>query len=480
LTPIVHPKIRVFNTLTRRVEDFEPFVPGIVRMYVCGPTVYDETHVGHARTYVAFDALRRFFETRGYTVIHVQNITDIDDKIINKARETGRHWTEIVEEYTKDYLENIEKLGIRPHVNPRVTLHIKEIIEFIQELVNQGYAYASGGSVYFDVTKYSDYGRLSGRTEREAWRQEEEFLQEKKNPFDFAVWKKRKPGEPYWSSPWGPGRPGWHIECSVMSIKYLGSHIDIHGGGQDLIFPHHENERAQCEVLLSKKPWVKYWMHTGMLVVKGEKMSKSLGNVVTLKELLGKFQGGIVRTWILSSHYRSQLEFNEDSLEQARRNNERITNVILKVDELLEKSAHEFSLDEKSVKAVEVVTALYREFQDALSDDFNTSRALGTVLEATRIFHRDIEERPTTATLLLVRRLIGMADYIYGFTVGMERREHITPLEREIVEAVIRVRRELRKKKHFEAADMIREELSKLGILLVDHGLETRYYYRRP
>ena len=448
-------------------------------MYVCGPTVYDESHIGHARTYVAFDALRRFLETRGYLVIHVQNITDIDDKIINRARETGKDWTEVVEEYTRDYLENIEKLGIRPHINPRVTLHINEIIEFIQRLVSEGYAYVSGGSVYFDVTRYSDYGRLSGRTDREAWRQEEEVLQEKRNPFDFALWKKRKPGEPYWESPWGPGRPGWHIECSVMSTKYLGDHIDIHGGGQDLIFPHHENERAQCEVLLNKRPWVKYWMHTGMLVVKGEKMSKSLGNIVTLRELLSKFRGGVVRTWILSSHYRSQLEFNEEALEQAEKNNERIVNVILKASELLEKNGHEYALDEKSVRIVETLSQLYSKFQEALSEDFNTSQALSAVLEATRVFYREVEERPTTATLLLVKRLVEVADYVYGFSVGIERRERITALEKEIIEAIVKVRKELRKRKQFEAADMIREELSKLGIVLVDHGLETRYYYKR-
>jgi len=470
-------RVRIYNTLAKRVEDFSPFEPGLVKMYVCGPTVYDETHVGHARTYVAFDAFRRFLEALGYAVVHVQNITDIDDKIINKAKEAGKSWSEVADEYAKDYFEALEKLGIAPHLSPRVTQHIKDIVEFIEKLLEKGYAYVSGGSVYFDVSKYADYGRLSGRFEREAWRQEEEVLHEKKNPFDFALWKRAKPGEPSWDSPWGPGRPGWHIECSVMSTKYLGYQLDVHGGGQDLVFPHHENERAQCEALLDGRTWVKYWVHTGMLVVRGEKMSKSLGNVVPLKEVFKKYDGGVVRTWILSSHYRSQLDFSEEALEQAKKSRDRVLAAAAKVEELLEKAGHEHTLSERELSLLKELLKLRASFWESLADDFNTGRALSSVLEAVRTFHRDVEPSPKAPHLLLLKGLFDAADRIFGFSVGVGVKRPAGK-EREVIEAVIRARAELRKRKMYEAADVIREELLKAGIVLVDHGLETRYYFK--
>jgi len=247
----------VFNTLSRRLEVFEPLEPGIVKMYVCGPTVYDYTHLGHVRTYVAFDVVKRYLRLRGFDVLHVQNITDIDDKIIRRAQREGRDWREIADEFTKDYLETLRALNISVDLHPRVTEHIREIIEFIQTLIDKGFAYvAPSGSVYFRVDAYDDYGRLSNRRDKELWGQEEEFVHEKESPYDFALWKAAKPGEPFWESPWGRGRPGWHIECSVMSSRYLGSRFDIHGGGSDLIFPHHENERAQSEAALGVRPWV--------------------------------------------------------------------------------------------------------------------------------------------------------------------------------------------------------------------------------
>ncbi|HIQ02936.1 MAG TPA: cysteine--tRNA ligase, partial [Desulfurococcales archaeon] len=271
----------VFNTLSKRKELFEPLQPPLVKMYVCGPTPYDHTHVGHVRTYISFDLIRRYLEFKGYSVYHVMNITDIDDKIIRKAKELNVDWTEVPKKYTKEFLEVLNKLNIKlPHVMPKVTEHIKDIINFIKVLIDKGYAYESHGSVYFEVDKFPDYGKLSGITRREEWRQEEEVVREKKKPYDFALWKKAKPGEPYWNSPWGPGRPGWHIECSVMSSRYLGRQFDIHGGGRDLIFPHHENEIAQSEAYFGVKPWVKYWIHVGYLTIRGEKMSKSLGNII--------------------------------------------------------------------------------------------------------------------------------------------------------------------------------------------------------
>lgn len=292
----------VYNTLSKTKEIFKPLEPPLVKIYVCGPTPYDHTHVGHARTYISFDLIRRYLEYKGYSVYHVMNITDIDDKIIRRARELNIEWTEIPKIYTKEFLDVLNKLNIKmPHVMPRVTEHINDIIEFIKILIDKGYAYESSGSVYFEVDKFPDYGKLSGIARREEWRQEEDVIKEKKKPYDFALWKKAKPGEPYWESPWGPGRPGWHIECSVMSSRYLGSQFDIHGGGRDLIFPHHENEIAQSEAYFGVKPWVKYWIHVGYLTIQGEKMSKSLGNIIPVYEVLSKYEPEVLRLYLLLS-----------------------------------------------------------------------------------------------------------------------------------------------------------------------------------
>ncbi len=466
--------IKVYNTLTRKHEDFEPFDPPYVKMYVCGPTVYDESHIGHARTYVAFDAIRRYLERRGYHVIYVQNITDIDDKIIQRALEERIDWRDIVERYTGEYLDQLKKLGITPLINPRVTYHIAEIIGFIQKLIDKGYAYSSGGSVYFDANTYEHYGELSRRLEKTMWRQEDDVLKEKRNPYDFALWKKRKENEPYWESPWGPGRPGWHIECSVMSTRYLGTRIDIHGGGQDLIFPHHENERAQSEALLGVRPWVKYWMHTGMLTVRGEKMSKSLGNIITLKELLQKYKPGVIRTWILSAHYRSQLEFNEHSIEQATRNHNRIMNVMREIDSQLSEAQPTFYLNDDELAVFNKVLNLFRGFHEAMSDDFNTSEAMKYVMEATNIYHKYIEGKESFSLLITARMFFELADHVYGFSVGEESKV-IAEREKELLKLIIETRSVLREKKEYDLADRIRDKLLELGIRLYDKGKETRY-----
>ena len=471
-------RLRVYNTLTRSIEDFEPFDPPLVRMYVCGPTVYDETHIGHARTWIAFDAIRRYLEVRGFTVLHVQNITDIDDKIINRAKEEGRDWKEIADTYTKSYLSYLSKLGVRPHVHPRVTEHIGDIIEFIEKLLQKGFAYESNGSVYFDVTKYPNYGELSKRYERASWRQEEDVLQEKRNPFDFALWKRHKPGEPSWKSPWGPGRPGWHIECSVMSTKYLGPRIDIHGGGQDLIFPHHENERAQSEAALGVRPWVKYWMHTGMLTVSGVKMSKSLKNIVPLKDALSEHDPGTLRTWVLSAHYRTQLDFDEQSLNQAKRNKTRILNVMKELSSLLEKAEPVHGMGREDVELLNQALSLHKRFHDAMSEDFNTSKALAVVMEAAGFFYKHVESNPLEPLVLLLERFFKTADSVYGFSVGEATEGEgglLTLREQRLIEALIDVRRELRSRKEYQLADMIRSKLQELGIRLVDKGLETKY-----
>ena len=473
------PEIRVMNTLGRRLERFEPFRPGLVRMYVCGPTVYDYTHLGHARTYVAFDAIKRYLALRGYNVIHVQNITDIDDKIINKAREEGVDWREIVERYTRDYMEMLDALKIRVDLHPRVTQHISDIIEFIEALIEKGHAYvAPSGSVYFDVTTYPDYGELSGVKNPEAWRQEEDVLHEKRHPFDFALWKACKPGEPCWDSPWGRGRPGWHIECSVMSSKYLGEQFEIHGGGQDLIFPHHENERAQSEARFGKKPWVKYWLHTGYLTVRGEKMSKSLGNIVPFREAVKRWKPEVIRFWLLSAHYRTPLDFNEDALSQAEVRLTRIRSTIELARRLLRETEPSYRLGDGEARLVEMVLDAWREFHRAMSNDFNTAEAISAIERLSGIVNKWLQEKPVYTALVMALRafqdfnaVFAVADDLLYGTGGSE----LEALINKLVDLIVDVRRRLRERRDYELADWIRSELAKLGIVLMDQGLKTTW-----
>ncbi|MCE4610931.1 MAG: cysteine--tRNA ligase [Desulfurococcales archaeon] len=469
--------IRVFNTLGRRLEVFEPYITGRVGMYTCGPTVYDYTHIGHARTFTAFDAMKRYLWLRGYSVLHVQNITDIDDKIINRAREEGRDWKEIVDYYTKDYLEMMEKLNIRIDIHPRVTSHIKEIIEFVESLIEKGYAYATpSGNVYFEVDKYPDYGRLSRRTSREAWRQEEEYLQEKKKPYDFALWKAAKPGEPSWESPWGPGRPGWHIECSVMSMRYLGRKIDIHGGGVDLVFPHHENERAQSEALTGEK-WVKYWLHVSYLTIRGEKMSKSLGNIIPLREALAKWGSGPLRLWLLSSHYRHNLDYSEEALKQYTQLYNRLRAVAERVARRLEKSEPSHYLEEKDLSTLGRLRSLITGWHEAMSNDFNFGAAAKYLWEFTTTYFREVEASESSALLSVAWKFIVDTNRVYAYAddiVGGAWRVG-EGLEEPLIDLIVEVRSKLREKKMYDLADYIRERLAVMGIQLLDYGLRTEW-----
>ncbi len=460
--------IKVFNTLGRRKEEFEPNNPPIVKMYTCGPTVYDHSHIGHGRMYVSFDGIKKYLELRGYKVIHVQNITDIDDKIINKSRETGEPWEAIVDMYIEEYLELLKELKVRPHYNPRVTSHIQDIISFVSKLIKKGYAYESNGSVYFNVDKYKFYGELSGRLNNELWGQEEEFLSDKKHPYDFVLWKRRKPGEPYWESPWGPGRPGWHIECSVMSTRYLGERIDIHGGGEDLVFPHHENEKAQSEAALGVRPWVKYWLHTGYLMIKGEKMSKSLKNIIPLKDAIKELGVPVLRLWILSTHYRSHLEYNETIINQSRRLYERLLSAESIIERKLSEASQSHYDSDEDVNRMKILSSIILGFHEALSDDFNFGEAIKYVWDFTKFIHGELQYSESGALALLSKEFADQLNSVYSYR-ETETRGVDYEFFRSLVDLIIEVRNELRKNKMYKLSDMIRDKLSEVGITVMDY-----------
>jgi len=442
--------MRVFDTLSGRKADFQP-KGDTVTMYVCGVTVYDDCHIGHAMSYVTFDVIRRYLEFRGYKVRHVQNFTDIDDKIINRAQKLGIPPQELAEKHVAEYFRDMDALNImRAHVYPRATEEVPKIIEMIQGLIDRGYAYESAGSIYFRVKAFPNYGKLSHQDVEEMKSSGGVEEAEKEAALDFALWKAAKPGEPSWPSPWGRGRPGWHIECSAMSLKYLGESIDIHGGGQDLIFPHHENEITQSEAFTGVIPFVRYWLHNGLLQLAGDKMSKSLGNLVTVKQALERYSPDAIRFFILGSHYRSPLTFSDEILQAAETGMERLRQAAKDTG----MTASNDVLDGEPFRA---------RFIESMDDDFNAAQAVAVLFDLARAINRAQEERQDVSQ---ARRTLAELAGVLGFTLEEPRKPALAA--EPFIELLISLRNDLRQARQWQLADKIRDRLAESGIALED------------
>ncbi|HBF6120228.1 TPA: cysteine--tRNA ligase [Clostridioides difficile] len=455
--------MKVYNTLTRTKEEFVPLEEGKVKMYVCGPTVYNYIHIGNARPFIIFDILRRYLEYRGYDVTYVQNFTDVDDKIINRSHEEGISPEEVAAKYIKEYFVDCDGLGIkRATVHPQVTDNIQQIIEFIKELEDKGYAYAVNGDVYFDTNKFEGYGKLSGQKQEDLEAGARiEVNDQKRHPMDFVLWKAKKEGEPGWDSPWGEGRPGWHIECSVMSKRYLGETIDIHAGGQDLTFPHHENEIAQSEAR-SGKTFSKYWMHNGYININDEKMSKSKGNFFTVRDISKLYDLEIVRFFMLSAHYRNPVNFSDEMLNQAKAGLERLYNTKEKLEFTLSNLV-ESPLTEKEVELVKELDDFRQKFIDAMDDDVNTADAVSVIFELAKLINSNVDEN---SSLEFAKKCLDEFNELTG-VLNIVNKKKDTVLDKDI-EELIQKRTDAKKNKEFQLADDIRQQLLDMGIVLED------------
>ncbi|MBW2228567.1 MAG: cysteine--tRNA ligase [Deltaproteobacteria bacterium] len=469
--------LRIFNTLNSKKELFEPLEAGKVRMYVCGPTVYDACHIGHARSVVVFDVIARYLKEKGYDVTYIRNFTDVDDKIIQKANQLGIDSTAVAERFIEEFYQDMDALNVqRATIEPKATDHIAQIVEFIEKLILKGFAYPINGDVYYSVEKFKRYGKLSGRKLEDMEAGARIDIDERKqNPFDFALWKSAKPGEPAWDSPWGQGRPGWHIECSAMSREYLGETFDIHGGGKDLCFPHHENEIAQSESL-SGKPFVRYWVHNGFVNINQEKMSKSLGNFLMIKDVLKSYHPETVRLFLLSNHYRSPIDFTDKAMDESSKGLDKIYALLERV--------------EKKVGPIFLVQDVdpgicWKHFCDAMDDDFNSARSIGIIFDTVRSLNRLLDQHENNLSSEVKQTLqSGLADIRRtGEILGMFL-EHPTQyfdnkqtqvleqksIDHAVVAEMVEQREAARKSKNWEMADQIRKELVDMGISLEDRA----------
>jgi len=473
--------MKIHNTLTGQKEVFEPLIPGRVSMYACGVTVYDYCHIGHARSAIIFDVIRRYMRYKGFQVTYVRNFTDIDDKIINKARQENVSWDVIAKQYTEAYYKDMDMLGVgRADVEPKATEYINEMIEIIKALIGKGIAYVSDGSVYFSVDKFPGYGKLSKRDMEEMLAGARvDVDKRKKNPLDFALWKSSKEGEPFWESPWGLGRPGWHIECSAMSLKHLGESFDIHGGGADLLFPHHENEIAQSEAFTGT-PFAKYWVHNGFITIDKEKMSKSLGNFFTIREVLDKFDPEVLRFFLLSTHYRSPIEFSDEQLREAESSIDRYYTTAVRTNDFLGRNDSGYkALSGTGKPFSELLSAFKERFEEAMDDDFNTAQAFGHIFELIRECNRFLDSNPSGQEagelILKTRELLtetGTVLNIFNRTPlewysSLMHVKNIGLSEEDILEQIGK-RQDARNHKDWQTADIIRRDLEEKGVLLED------------
>ncbi|MEO1815950.1 MAG: cysteine--tRNA ligase [Acetobacterium sp.] len=455
--------MKLYNTLTQKKETFVPIEAGKVRMYSCGPTVYNYFHIGNARPFIVFDVLRRFLEYSGYEVTFIQNFTDVDDKIINRSHEEGISPGDVSEKYIREYFTDADALGIkRASVHPKVSEHMPEIIAMIKTLEEKGLAYNVDGNVYYHVDAFKDYGKLSKQSIDDLKSGARiDVNDEKHSPLDFALWKKKKDGEPYWESPWGQGRPGWHIECSAMSKKHLGETIDIHGGGQDLIFPHHENEIAQSEGCCGK-PFANYWVHNGYINIDNEKMSKSKGNFFTVRDIAKTVDLEAVRMFLLMAHYRSPVNFSEPLLKQAASALERLYTAKFQMAFLLENATAEM-ITEKEQAWIDALVKYKNDFVAAMDDDINTADAIAVIFELVRDLNSNLDAASSQPAIIAGQNLFAELTTVLGLAV----KDKETNLE-EAVEDLIAQRQAARKAKDFKRADEIRDELLAQGIVLED------------
>jgi cysteinyl-tRNA synthetase len=462
------------------MEEFKPLRDRHVNMYVCGPTVYDWAHLGHARTYVAFDVIVRWLEFKGYSVFYVQNITDVghltqdtaEDKIAKKAREKRIKPMQLVEVYMREYFRDLDSLGVkRPDISPRATGHLIDMIEAIQTLIKKGYAYEVDGNVFFDISKLGDYGKLS-KIKSEAMLEGSRFEvhPDKKNPRDFALWKKADNTTILkWWSPWGYGFPGWHIECAIMGLKYLGNQFDIHGGARDLIFPHHENEIAQSEAMTGQKPFVKYWLHTGFLTINGEKMAKSLGNYITVRDALEWYDAEAIRLFVLSTNYRNEIDFTDKKLKDAEANLKRLYNTLDAMEEAMEHSTKQEPTKEEKVFE-EQIEKLRSEFVEAMDKDFNTPKALAALFDLSKEINKFLNKQRKMNEILLKKVQDNFKEL--GIVLGLFQKEKTREIGKKIADDLVMLlfdlREELREKGEYELSDEIRTKMRKLGLVIED------------
>ena len=467
--------MKIYNTLTKSKEEFVPIEEGKVRMYVCGPTVYNLIHIGNARPMIVFDTFRRYLEYKGYEVNFVSNFTDVDDKIIKKAIEEGTTAEEISQRYIKECKKDMRGMNIEPATtNPLATQEIDGMVEMIQKLVETGHAYDADGTVYFRTRKFKDYGKLSKKNidELEAGHRDIKVAGEesKEDPLDFVLWKPKKEGEPSWPSPWGDGRPGWHIECSVMSKKYLGEEIDIHAGGEDLVFPHHENEIAQSEAA-NGCMFAKYWMHNAFLNIDNKKMSKSLGNFFTVREISEKYDLQVLRFFMLSAHYRSPLNFSDDLMESAKNGLERIILAGEKLRGIIESGA-EGKISDKELKIFHAAKEYIKKFEEAMDDDCNTANAISVVFELVKFANSNVNEDNTKELAMAIYDILSKLCDVLGIILEREEKE---VGDEAYIEEMIAKRVQAKKDRDFALADSIRDELASKGIVLKDTREGTKW-----